>query len=158
MRCHRVYNTTTSNEKRFEFESQSPSLELRYLTMEAIGDHEHKKPLKDNIKLTHQLSALLSINDKSLRVYVVHGSGLMSFSLEEGSLFVHGESHSVWRIELDGKQNSSMVVNDIGPSGLYRSEYRMNSRSFGLEMNLDCLRQRNGQNYQFFSITKKVLL
>ena len=138
-----INKATTSAEQRETYAqeyTQSPSDKLLQSTVLALGDDCHKKMLQDNCLLKLQRDALVSTKERVLAAELSHSEASMHFSLDEGQLMsrVDGEGRT-WTVDLLGKENSSMAVDDIGDSVLSLSGTHLNNESF--EDNIRRLRQ-----------------
>ena len=91
--------------------------ELRHLTISALGDKDNAKMLKDNNKLKVQHEALMKMREMLIMGDISHGDGVMSFSLDEGEVITDDEEGNLaWKINLWGKEHSSVAVSDITSS------------------------------------------
>ena len=128
-----INKATTSAEQRETYAheyTQSLSDKLLQSTVLALGDDCHKKMLQDNCLLKLQRDALVSTKERLLAAELSHSEASMHFSLDEGQLMsrVDGEGRRwpTWTVDLLGKENSSMAVDDIGDSVLSLSGTHLN--------------------------------
>ena len=125
-----IFKATTSAEQLETYAheyTQSPSDKLLQSTVSALGDDCHKKMLQDNCLLKLQRDALASTKERVLAAELSHSEASMHFSLDEGQLMsrVDGEGRT-WTVDLLGKENSSIAVDDIGDSVLSLSGTHLN--------------------------------
>ena len=117
----------------------SPSEELRNLTIEALGDDERKKMLTENRRLKLQRDALLSMRTRLMHVDISHGTGTLTFSLNEGErVEIEGSKGQcyIWSVDLEDKESSSIIVNDVGKSVLTLSREELNERKIMQNRNI----------------------
>jgi len=99
---------------------------MRRLVVEALGESEHKDVLSKNLELKCESAALAGIRNLMLGIDVSHSAGAFSVTLDEGEKL----SESTWRISLDGRENMSLPVADMGSIGLSFSGTPLNKEIF----------------------------
>lgn len=99
---------------------------LCHLTIEALGDEDHKKMLRENNTLKMQQKALMNLRNVLMRVDISHSDGTMSFNLDEGEVWTADEGNSPWTVKVVGKEHSSIAVTSITSSSISLSGVQLN--------------------------------
>ena len=85
--------------------------DLHRLVVGVFAQEEHKELLSQNADLKRETANLIAIRDLMLRIDISHSAGALSVSLSKGELSSNGGS---WMITLDGIENVSLPVDEIG--------------------------------------------
>ena len=96
--------------------------ELRHLTIEALGDDNHRNTLVLNDLLKSKKDAILGIRKEVMRVDIEHSTGALRFTLDETEAIADEDGNTVHQyIVPDGRVGASMAVADIKHSSFLLS-------------------------------------